>query len=66
MKSEWYVQRNPVAGQDLFIACRVRDISKTVHSGNLEHYGQYSEDRQQVQEIVDKLNSGELEMESYG
>lgn len=63
MKSEWYVQQNLIAGEDLFIACRVRDTSKVVHSGSLEHYGQYSKDRQQVQEIVDKLNSEKMEDE---
>ena len=63
MKSEWFTQRNPVAGEDLFIAARVRDISKIVHSGNLEHYGKYESDRSVVDEIVRKLNSGELQPE---
>ena len=63
MKSEWYVQRNPVAGEDLFIACRERDTSKVVHSGNLEHHGHYSKYRQHVPEIVDKLNSEKMEYE---
>lgn len=61
MKSEWYVQNNYVAGKGhLYIACRVRNTNQVIHSGNIEHYGEYTEDREAAQEIVDKLNSGEI------
>lgn len=56
MKSEWYVLFNPMAG---YIAARTRDVSKPVHSGNLEYSGEYSEDKKMVQELVDKLNENE-------
>ncbi|MBQ6128815.1 MAG: hypothetical protein IJI51_04070 [Lachnospiraceae bacterium] len=61
MKSQWFTQRNFVAGVgDLFIAARVRDTRKTVHSGNLEHYGKYLEDRDEVEKLVTQLNNGEI------
>ena len=61
MQSEWYVQNNYVAGTGhLYIACRVKDVSQVIHSGNIEHYGEYTAERAAAQEIVDKLNSGEL------
>ena len=66
MKSEWFRQRNQVAGDTLFIAARVRDISKTVHSGNIEYYGQYESDQKVVDEIVRKLNNGEITPEDNG
>ena len=52
-RSEWYVLYNPMAG---YIAARVRDTTKTVHSGNLELFGNYSEDKAVIQRRVDELN----------
>ena len=37
MTGKWKVVHNPMAG---YIVARVRDIEKTVHSGNLEYYGE--------------------------
>lgn len=66
MKSDWFTQRNPAAGDTPFIAARVRDISQIVHSGNLEHYGNYEADKAVVDEVVRKLNSGEIIPEDNG
>ena len=57
MKSKWYVTRNPMAG---YIVARVKDTSKTVHSGNLEYYGEYGDNKSEKQKIADELNKGEL------
>lgn len=57
MKSEWRVSYNPMAG---YIAYRLRNTEVIDHSGNREYYGEYSENQQEIQEIVDKLNSGEI------
>lgn len=63
MKSEWYVQNNYISGVGhKYIASRVRDTSQVVHSGNIEHYGEYQTDREPVQELVNKLNAGEIEV----
>ena len=64
MKSNWFTQSNFVAGEgELFIATRIKDISQVVHSGNLEHYGSYDNDRDKVDAIVCRLNSGNLSPE---
>lgn len=57
MKSEWRVSYNPMVG---YIAYRLRNTEAIDHSGNREYYGEYSEDEKEIQEIVDKLNSGEI------
>ncbi len=56
MKSEWKVMHNPMAG---YIVARVRDIEKTVHSGNLEYYGDYSDSRAEKQALAEELNTKE-------
>lgn len=61
MKSEWFVQSNPIGGEYHYIASRIRNKGKVVHSGNIEHYGEYQTDREPVQELVNKLNAGEIE-----
>lgn len=53
MKGKWYVTKNPMAG---YIVARVKDTSKTVHSGNLEYYGKYSDNKAEKQKLADKLN----------
>ena len=42
MKGKWKVLNNPMAG---YIVARAKDISKPMHSGNLEFYGDYSKDK---------------------
>lgn len=56
MTGKWKVIHNPMAG---YIVARVRDIEKTVHSGNLEYYGDYSDDKDEKQTIADELNEEE-------
>ena len=56
MKGKWKVIRNPMAG---YIVARVRDVEKAVHSGNLEYYGEYSDNRDERQAIADELNKEE-------
>lgn len=58
MKSEWKVSYNPMGG---YIAYRIRNTSMVDHSGNREYYGNYSDDKKAVEEIVKKLNTGEIE-----
>lgn len=57
MKSEWRVQCNIVAGERTYIPYRILDVDKIVHSGNIEHYGQYTKNREEAQAIVDELNN---------
>ena len=50
---------NPIGGKYLYIAYRVIDMSKPVHSGNIEHHGEYTENKEEVQKLVDELNAKE-------
>ena len=60
IKSVWKVQSNYIAGLgERYIAYRVLDVSQPVHSGNVEHYGEYSENEEEVRKIVDELNRKE-------
>lgn len=64
MKSEWYVLKNPAAGDTPYIAARVRNTSQVTHSGNLEYHGGYMADKASVQKICDELNRIEKEEEN--
>ncbi len=59
MKSKWKVQCNPMNGKYLYIAYRVLNTDELVHSGNIETYGKYSEDKREIQKLVDELNETE-------
>ena len=61
-KSEWKVQCNYIAGVGRqYIAMRLLDTNEPMHSGNVEHYGEYSTDRAEVQRLVERLNAGEVQ-----
>ena len=51
MKSEWKVMRNVVGGTSLYIPYRVKDVAKTVHAGNIETYGNYTENREKAKSV---------------
>ena len=60
MRGKWKVQCNYVPGVGkLYRAIRLLDTRRIEESGNIEGYGEYSEDRDAVQETVDKLNAAE-------
>ena len=42
-----------------YIVARVRDTEEVVHSGNLEYYGEYSDDEAERQAVADGLNAKE-------
>lgn len=60
MKGRWKVQTRHVPGVGkLYRAIRLLDRSHPSESGNVEAYGEYCEDRDAVQETVDRLNASE-------
>ena len=59
MKSKWFVQYNPAAGDTPYIIARWKDKDAVHHSGNLEHYGAYSADRVALMAKADELNKEE-------
>ena len=58
MKGKWKVIYNPMVG---YIVARVRNVNETAHSGNLEYYGDWSDNKSEQQAIADKLNGGKEE-----
>ena len=54
MTGKWFVLNNPMAG---YIVARLRNTAEIMNSGNLEYYGKYSDDKAELQETADKLNS---------
>ena len=58
MKGKWKVIRNPMVG---YIVARVKNTEEIVHSGNLEYYGEYSDDKSERQAVADELNAKEEE-----
>ncbi len=56
---EWKVIGNFFDGQRRFIAGRLIDKDEVQHSGNLELYGNYSTDEEEVKKTVAKLNAEE-------
>ena len=56
MKGKWFVMKNPMAG---YIVARMKDLNETMHSGNLEYHGEYSDDKEKCQIIADELNGKE-------
>ena len=63
-KGIWKVQCNPIGGRYLYIPYRVKDTSYVIHSGNIEHYGEYTQDKDEAQAICDRLNSEEGGLEN--
>lgn len=60
VKSEWKVQCNYISGLGRrYIAYRIRNVNEPVHSGNIEHYGEYSENREEIEKLVKELNARE-------
>ena len=57
MKSKWFVSSNPIAGVMMYQAQRIKDTSAVDHSGNREYAGDFYENKEKAQEIVDKLNA---------
>ncbi len=58
MKSKWKVSSQYIVGKKMYIALRVLDTSQPQHGGNVETKGNYSVDRDSVQDLVDQMNRG--------
>ena len=58
-KEKWKPYSQVVNDQRMYIAGRQKDMSKPLHSGNIEYVGGYETDRDAVVTVCDKLNSEE-------
>lgn len=54
---EWKPYSQVIGGVSMYITGRQKDMSKPLHSGNIEFAGGYSEDRDAVVAICDRLNN---------
>ena len=57
MKTEWKVSSQYIGGEKMYVAMRILDPSQPQHGENVETRGEYSTDRDAVQELVDMLNT---------
>lgn len=62
-KGIWKVQCNVINGERMYIPYRVRNTDEVIHSGNIEHYGEYTSDKAEAQALVDELNEKEYDDE---
>ena len=57
-KQKWTVTSQLINGKMMYAVCRVKDITKTVHSGNLDFATGYMENKADAEKIVKNLNGG--------
>lgn len=58
-KGKWEPYSQMINDQYMYIAGRQKDLSKPLHSGNIEYAGGYAVDRAAVAAVCDILNSEE-------
>ena len=56
MTGKWQVFSNVIGNTRMYIAGRILDTNKPVHSGNVENSGGYTSDRSEAEAHVAKLN----------
>ena len=60
MKSEWRVQKTPVSdGHAMYQIYRIRDVSKTDHSGNREYSDRVFDDKELALDVARIMNEAE-------
>lgn len=57
MKSLWHVVHNPMIG---YVIVRLKDINEPIHEGNLEYWGEYSDDKEGLERKADELNANAI------
>jgi hypothetical protein len=58
-KGKWCAMANIIGGKMKYIAGRILNEDEPLHSGNIEHFGEYTEDEAAVCEIAEILNKAE-------
>ena len=56
----WTITSQFICGKMMYAVCRVKDVSKPVHSGNLEFATGYIESKAEAEKIANNLNGGKL------
>ena len=65
MKGLWKPYSNTINGKQMWIAGRQIDMDKPLHSGNIEHYGGYSDIKENIEAVCRVLNRQEKEKAAY-
>lgn len=60
-KGIWKVFSQVIAGEKQYIVGRQTDMTKPLHSGNIEFCGDYTADRAACEKTADYLNEKELQ-----
>lgn len=58
-KGKWCAMANVIGGKMKYIAGRILNEDEPIHSGNIEHFGEYTEDEEAVKQIAEALNKAE-------
>lgn len=56
MEEAWQVFSNYINGKKLYRIGRQKNPAEPLHSGNVEYFGEYTENETEAQESADKLN----------
>lgn len=56
MKGQWKPYSNRIGQTTMYIAGRQLDMNQPLHSGNIEHHGDYTTDRESAHILCVKLN----------
>lgn len=59
MKGKWQPMWMVIGDGMKWIASRVLNTDHVAHSGNIEHYGEYTKDKQAVEKLCKELNEQE-------
>lgn len=57
--NKWTVMDKYIDGMHMYIAARALDGYERERIGNIEHYGEYSEDRGEAERLAEELNAKE-------
>ena len=57
MKGLWKVIYNPMIG---YAIVRIKNTNEPMHAGNLEYWGEYSDDKEELERKAEELNDNAI------
>lgn len=58
MTGDWQIMSQVINDRKMYIAGRQKDVSEPLHGGNVEYHGAFSDNRDEIAELVAALNVG--------
>ena len=58
MAGPWQIMSQVINDRKMYIAGRQKDVSEPLHGGNVEYHGAFSDNRDEIAELVAALNVG--------